>query len=459
MASTSSREGAVETGALERYFGIRAEGSTVRTEIMAGGATFLASMYIIVVNPGILADAGIPFAAGLTSTVLISFLASLAMGLYARNPILVAPGMGMNALFSYTLVIGAGMSWQTALGCVFWSGVLFTLLAAFNARQWVVDAIPDQLRYAITCGIGLFITLIGLNNAQFIVHDPATLVGIASLDTIRVTFLAGLAITAILVLRKVPGALILGIAITTALAVPIGRLWGDATGFWPDGMQRATMVDWNGVFAWPDFATLLQVDIVGALAVAYWPFIFVFLFTNFFDALATFMGLSEAAGLKDDRGNPRNLREAMTVDAATSLLSGPFGTSPTNSYIESGAGIAQGGRTGLVAVVAAVLFLPFLFLSPLLSLVPPIATAPVLVLVGLFMLAPIARIDWQDYTIGIPAFLAMLLMPFTYSITYGIAFGFISYALLKAAAGRSHEVHGVMWILAGLSVLMLAAPH
>ncbi len=441
--------------ALDRYFNISGNRSTVRTEILAGIATFLAAMYIIVVNPAILADAGIPFSAALTSTVIISFFASLAMGLYAKNPILVAPGMGMNALFTYTLVLGAGIEWQTALGCVFWAGVIFTVLAVFNVRAWVVDAIPAQLRYAIASGIGLFIALIGFTSAQFVVHNPATLVGIAPMDPIRITFLLGLGATAVLVARKVTGALILGIVLTTLMAVPIGRIWGDATSFWPEAIARPTMVDWQGLVAMPDFSSLLQVDIWGALSVAYFPFIFVFLFTNFFDALSTFMGLSEAAGLKDEKGNPRNMRQAMTVDAVTSVLSAPVGTSPTNSYIESGAGIAQGGRTGLVAVTAALLFLPFLFLSPLLSLVPPIATAPVLILVGLFMMAPLAKIDWTDYTIAIPAFLAMILMPLTYSITHGIAFGFVSYVVVKLLSGQARDIKLTMWIVALLSLLML----
>ncbi|PWG61346.1 NCS2 family permease [Spiribacter halobius] len=445
--------------ALERYFDIPANGSTLRTELLAGLATFLAAMYIIVVNPAILSDAGIPFPAALTATVIISFIASLGMGLYARNPILVAPGMGMNALFSYTLVQGAGIEWQTALGCVFWAGVLFSMLAVFNVRQWIVDAIPAQLRYGITCGIGLFITLIGFKNAQFIVQSPATLVTAAPVDAAVLTFLAGLGITAVLVARRVTGALILGIIATTILAIPIGRLWGDGSRFAPPGSDATTLVNWQGLFAAPDFSAVLQVDILGALSVAYWPFIFVFLFTNFFDALSTFLGLSEAAGLKDEKGNPRNLRQAMTVDAGTTMLASLLGTSPTNSYIESGAGIAQGGRTGLVAVLAAMLFLPFLFLSPLLSLVPTIATAPVLVLVGLFMMAPVQRIDWADYTIAVPAFLAMILMPLTYSITHGIAYGFVAFVVVKVLAGRGSEVRLAMWIVAALSALMLFSGH
>ncbi|MDT8893826.1 NCS2 family permease [Halomonas sp. I1] len=429
---------------LDRWFGVSRRGSSLKTEILAGIATFLAGMYIIVVNPAILSDAGIPFASALSATVLISFMSSLAMGLYARNPILVAPGMGMNALFTYTLVMGAGLSWEVALGCVFWSGVLFATLALFNVRRAVIEAIPLSLRYAITCGIGLFITFIGLKNAGFIVGSDATLVSLGTIDASLVTFFLGLVATAIFVILRFNGALIMGIALTTLLAAPMGRVWGEEV-----------MVAWNGLAAWPDFGAVMQVDIIGALKVAYLPFIFVMLFTNFFDALSCFMALSESADLKDEEGNPRNLKRSMTVDAFASMIAAPLGTSAAQTFIESGAGVAQGGRTGLVAVVIAILFLPFLFLSPLLSLVPSIATAPALVLVGLFMMAPISKIDWSHFDQAFPAFLAIILMPLTYSITLGIAFGFMSFVLIKALTGKVREIKPAMWVTAALAVLML----
>ncbi|MFG6136936.1 NCS2 family permease [Halomonas sp. B23F22_10] len=429
---------------LDRWFGVTRRGSTLKTELLAGIATFLAGMYIIVVNPAVLSDAGIPFSAALSATVLISFMSSLAMGLYARNPILVAPGMGMNALFTYTLVLGAGLSWEVALGCVFWSGVLFALLAVFNVRRAIIEAIPASLRYAITCGIGLFITFIGLQNAGFIVGSDATLVSLGTMDAPLATFFLGLVATAVFVILRFNGALIMGIALTTLMAAPMGRLWGDEV-----------MVAWNGLAAWPDFGAVMQVDILGALKVAYLPFIFVMLFTNFFDALSCFMALSESADLKDEDGNPRHLKRSMTVDAFASMIAAPLGTSAAQTFIESGAGVAQGGRTGLVAVVIALLFLPFLFLSPLLSLVPGIATAPALVLVGLFMMAPVAKIDWQRFDQAFPAFLAIILMPLTYSITLGIAFGFMSFVLIKVATGRLEDIRPAMWVSAALSVLLL----
>ncbi|WP_413614716.1 NCS2 family permease [Halomonas cupida] len=431
-------------GWLDRYFNVSRRGSSVKTEVLAGIATFLAGMYIIVVNPAILSDAGIPFSAALSATVVISFLSSLAMGLYARNPILVAPGMGMNALFTYTLVLGAGLSWEVALGCVFWSGVMFAILAMFNVREAIIEAIPPSLRYAITCGIGLFITFIGLKNAGFIVANPATLVSLGNLDPSLVTFFIGLVATAVMVIRGYNGALILGIAVTTLLAAPMGRLWGEDV-----------LVAWNGLAALPDFSAVWKVDILGALKVAYLPFIFVMLFTNFFDALSCFMALSESANLKDANGNPRNLKRSMTVDAFASMIAAPLGTSAAQTFIESGAGVAQGGRTGLTAVVIALLFLPFLFLSPLLSLVPGIATAPALVLVGLFMMAPVTRIDWSRFEEAFPAFLAIILMPLTYSITLGIAFGFMSFVLIKLALGKFSEIKPAMWVSAVLAGVML----
>ncbi len=312
--------------------------------------TFLTAMYIIVVNPGILSQAGVPFAAALTATVIVSFLGSCAMGLYARNPVLVAPGMGMNALFTFVMVHGGKMPWQTALGCVFWAGVLFATLAAFNARKLVVDAIPANLRHAVSCGIGLFISLIGLVNAKFIVGDPVTIVHATSLNPVIVTFLAGLAVTTVLVVRRVTGALMLGIVATTLLAIPIGRVWGDGSAYWPAAIATKTLVNWNGLVAAPDFSALGQLDLLGSLKVAYWPFIFVMLFTAFFDALSTFMAISEAGNLRDRDGNPRNIRQSMIVDAFSAVVSAPLGTSPANAYIESAAGMSAGA--GLVSLLA-----------------------------------------------------------------------------------------------------------
>ncbi len=403
--------------------------TTVKTEVLAGITTFLATMYIIVVNPGIISTAGLPFAGVLTATVLVSAFSSIAMGIYANNPIVLAPGMGLNAFFTYGVVLGMKVPWETALGAVFWSGIVFLLLSIFNVRTAIVKAIPKQLRYAVACGIGLFISFIGFINAEFIVDNPATLVGLGAMNWVTVTFLVGLAITAVLVIRKVPGALILGIAITTILAIPIGRLYGETA-----------LVNWNGFAAAPDFSVFFAMDLLGSIKLAVFPVIFAFLFTNMFDSLSTFIGVAEAADLTDAEGEPRNVKQSLIVDGFSTTISGVFGTSAGTSYIESAAGIEQGGRTGLTAVVAGLLFLPFIFLSPLLSIVPAIATAPALVLVGVFMMKPILKINWTKLDDAIPAFLAMLLIPLTYSITQGIIWGFLSWTAVKLLTGRANEV-------------------
>lgn len=441
---------------LDRIFQIDRHGSTVKIEVVAGITTFLTAMYIIVVNPAILEQGGVPFSGALTATVLVSFFGSCAMGLYARNPVLVAPGMGMNALFAFVMVRGGHMMWQTALGCVFWAGVIFAILAAFNARKFVVDAIPLNLRHALSCGIGLFIAVIGLVNARFLVTDPSTVIRGASLSPVLCTFLIGLAITTVLVVRRVPGALMIGILLTTLLAIPIGRWWGDGSAYWPQAIATKTLVNWHGLFAAPDFSTILQLDLRGSLKLAYIPFIFVMLFTAFFDALSTFMAVANTGGLIDEDGNPRNINQSMKVDALSALISAPLGTSPANAYIESAAGIAAGGRTGLTAVVSALCFLPFLFLSPLLSLIPAIATAPALILVGVFMMESVMEINWKQFDEAIPAFLAMIVIPLTYSITSGIAYGSLAFVLLKLASRRSKEIKPAMWIVAALSAVLLS---
>lgn len=374
------------------------------------------------------------------------------MGIYANNPIVLAPGMGLNAFFTYSVVLGMKVPWETALGAVFWSGIVFLILSVFNVRTAIVAAIPRQLRYAIASGIGLFISFIGFKNAHFIVDNPATLVGLGTIDPITITFLAGLAITSILVVKKVPGALILGIALTTILAIPIGRFWGDASQI---NFGTATLVTWNGFAAQPDFSVFLKLDFIGSLKLAFLPVIFAFLFTDMFDSLSTFIGVAEAADLTDENGEPRNVKQSLIVDGISTTISGLFGTSSGTSYIESAAGIEQGGRSGLTAIVAGVLFLPFIFLSPLLSIVPSIATASALVLVGVFMMKPITKINWTDFDDAIPAFLAMLLIPLTFSITQGIVWGFLSWTVIKLATGKSHQVTPTLLVIDIFAILAL----
>ncbi len=423
----------------------------VRTEVIAGVTTFLASMYIIVVNPTILSKAGMPFNAVLTATVLVSAFSSIAMGIYAKNPILLAPGMGLNAFFTYSVVLGMHVDYRVALGAVFWSGVIFIVLSVWNVRTAIVKAIPQQLRFAVAGGIGLFISLIGFENARFIVSNRATILSFASLNVVTVTFALGLFITAVLVARRIRGALILGIALTTLLAIPIGRFYGDATSFY----GQATLVNWKGLFSMPDFSLFFKLDFIHSLRWSMWPVIFVFLFADMFDSLSTFIGVAEAGDLLDEKGEPLNIKESLIVDACSTAISGLFGTSSGTSYIESATGIEEGGRTGLTAVVAGLLFLPFIFFAPLLSIVPALATAPALVLVGVFMMQPITKIHWTQYDDAIPAFLAMILIPFTYSITQGLIWGFLSWSVIKWLAGKKEEVSPMLWAIDVFAVLAL----
>jgi AGZA family xanthine/uracil permease-like MFS transporter len=427
------------------YFDLKKNNTTLSTEIIAGVSSFLATAYIIVVNPSILSQAGLPFAGALTATVLVSFFSSLMMGLYAKNPIIVAPGMGLNAFFAFTVVLGMKVPWPVALGAVFWSGIVFFLLSVFNIRAQIVKAIPKQLRYAITAGIGMFITLIGFTSAKFVVANPATVISVGSLTPAVITFLAGLALMAVLVTRKVKAAILLGIVFTTLAAYPIGRWWGGAD----------ILVSIKNIVSMPDFTLLFKLDLLGSLKWAFAPVIFAFVFTDMFDSLATFIGLAEGANLLDADGEPKNVKPALLTDAVSTTISGLLGSSPGTAYIESAVGIGAGGRTGLTAVVGAFLFLPFLFLSPLLSAIPAIATAPALVLVGAFMMASVMKINWSQLDDAIPCFLAMVLIPFTYSITQGIIWGFLSFTILKLFNGKSNEISPALWVINIFALLAL----
>ncbi len=436
---------------LQKLFSVEGETFSLRNELIGGLTTFLASMYIIVVNPAILSKSGMPFSGVLTATILVSAFCSIAMGLYAKNPILIAPGMGLNAFFTYSVVLTMGVSWQTALGAVFWSGVIFILLSVFNVRTYIVQAIPRQLRFALAGGIGLFISLIGFENAHFIVNSPATILTFGELNSITLTFVVGLFFTAVLVARRVNGALIIGIVFTTLLSWPIGRLYGDASALF----GQSTLVNFGDFISRPDFSLLFKLDLIGSLKWSFLPVIFAFLFTDMFDSLSTFIGVAEAGNLLDQKGEPQNIKQSLIVDAFATTLSGLVGTSSGTSYIESATGIEEGGRTGLTAVVAGLLFLPFMFFAPLLSVVPAIATAPALVLVGVFMMQPVAKINWQKYDDAIPAFLGFILIPLTYSITQGIIWGFLSWTVIKVLTGKKHEVSLTLLIIDLFAVLAL----
>ena len=432
---------------MENYFKLRANKTNVKTEVIAGITTFLSMMYIIIVNPAVIADSGMPFGGVLTATILVSAFSSIMMGFYANNPIAIAPGMGLNAFFTYSVVLGMGIKWEVALGAVFWSGIIFLLLSVFNIRTHIVKAIPKQLRFAISAGIGLFITLIGFVNAGFIVSNPATIVGLGEMNPVTITFIVGLFITAVLVVRRVKGALIFGIIITTLIAIPLGRFYGG----------EEVLVNWQGIFSAPDFSVFFQMDLLSSLQFAILPVIFAFLFTDMFDSLSTFVGVAEAANLVDEKGEPRNVKESLVVDSVSTTISGLFGTSSGTAYIESATGIEEGGRTGLTAVVTGLLFLPFIFFSPLLSIVPGIATAPALVLVGAFMMKPVAKINWGKLDDAIPAFIALILIPTTYSITQGIIWGFLSWTVIKLLSGKKEEVTPTLLIIDVFAILALIA--
>ncbi len=440
---------------MEKLFQLKSNNTSLKTEIIAGLTTFVAGMYIIIVNPSILAQAGMPYSAALTATVVLSAVSTIAMGLYAKNPILVAPGMGLNAYFTYTVVLGMGVKPEVALGAVFWSGVVFVLLSVFNIRNAIVKAIPPIVRIAGAVGIGFFIALIGFVNAGFIVAKPP-LIGVKNIDAPTLTFLAGLFITIVLVIRKTKGALILGIVLTTLLAFPIGRWWGNAAAV---NHGVASLVNWNGLYAAPDFSWFFKLDMVESLKYSLIPIIFAMMFVDMFDSITTFVGVSEAAGLNDEKGNPRNLKKSLIVDAFATLLAGLFGTSAGTAYIESATGVYEGGRTGLTAVVTGLLFLPFMFFSPLAELVPSIATAPVLVLVGVFMAGPLKKIDWVNLEEAIPAFLTIVLIPLTYSLTQGLVYGLLAYTLIKVIKGKNNEIPISLWLIDLFSVFMLAIEY
>jgi AGZA family xanthine/uracil permease-like MFS transporter len=429
------------------FFDLENNGTDFRTEILAGLTTFLATMYIIVVNPAIVAAADMPFPGVLTATVLVSALASIGMGLWARNPIVVAPGMSLNTLFAVSVVKTGGVPWETALGCVFWSGAIFLALASCDRNKRLVHSIPRELRFGIAGGIGLFIALLGLETGGIASGAAsASRLGLA-------VFLAGLVITAILMARQVRGSFILGIGATTLIAWAAGlALEG---GPCPAG-QAAPLAAWTGWWAPPDFSLFARVDLLGALKVAHWPVILVFFFSCFFDSLGTCVGVCEAGNLVDEEGVPRRLGRSLQANAIWAALSPILGATPATAYIESATGVKEGGRTGLTAVVAGLLFLPFLFLSPLLSLIPAVATAPVLVLVGVFMMKPLIYLRWERFDETVPFFLALILMPLAHSISVGIIWGCLSWTAIKVGCGRWRQVPPFLWAMDGVMILVLA---
>lgn len=412
------------------------------TEFIAGVTTFLTMSYIVVVNPSILSTVGtgMPFSGVLTATVVLSATMTLLMGLYARLPFAVAPGMGINAFFTYTVVLQQGVPWPTALGAVFWAGVFFMVISVTPARMAIAQAIPHGLRLAAAAGIGLFISFIGLKNAGLVVAGPeATLVKLGQIDARVMLSLYGLLLIVVL-LRVVPTIAYLGgIVGVTAIAVYHGHVQVPAS-----------------FFSQPDFGSVfLKLDIWGAAKLALVPTILAIALTDLFDSISTFVGVSQASGLLDEKGEPKNLREGLIVDALATLGAGLMGTSSGTAYIESVAGIEMGGRTGWTSLFTALCFLPCLFLAPLVGMVPPMATAPVLILVGAMMFKTTAELPMQKMEDIVPQYLTILLIPLTFSITQGILWGFLFHVILYSLAGRSREIRPTMWFIAVLSAVLL----
>jgi AGZA family xanthine/uracil permease-like MFS transporter len=423
---------------LESWFQLRQHGTTPRTEALAGLTTFLTMAYILFVNPDILAAAGMPRDAVFVATCLAAAIGSLIMGLGANYPIALAPGMGLNAYFAFVVVGTLGYSWQAALGAVFVSGLLFVAISLFRVREWIVNAIPRSLRFGISAGIGLFLAIIGLKNAGLVVAQPATLVGIGDLHQPGpLLALAGLLLIVALEARRVRGAILIGILAVTGVALASG------------------LVVYGGVFAAPPSLapTFLKLDLAAALEVGLIAVVLTFFLVEIFDATGTLVGVAHRAGLLDAQGRLPRLRRALLADSSAIVAGAALGTSSTTAYIESAAGTAVGGRTGLTAVVVALLFLAALFFAPLAATVPAYATAPALIYVAVLMTRALADLDWNDATEAAPGVLCALAMPFTFSIAHGIALGFVSYAVIKALAGRWREVGIAVWVIALVFVL------
>jgi AGZA family xanthine/uracil permease-like MFS transporter len=426
---------------LERLFKLSENRTTLRTEVAAGVTTFLTMAYIIFVNPAILKDAGVPFEGALFATCMAAAAGSLMMGLLANYPFALAPGMGLNAYFTYTVVLGLGHNWRVALGAVFISGVVFMILTLARVRAMIVDAIPMTMKTAVAAGIGLFIAFIGLKNAGAIVASPATFVtlGHVASQPVLLAF-GGFLITAALMARGFKSAIIIGIFAVTVAAVLMG-------------IAKPP----EGVMEWPDWrSTALQLDVRGAVRLGLLDVIFVFLFIDMFDTIGSLMGLGQEAGFLGQDGRLPRVNRALFADAAATTVGALLGTSTVTTYIESATGVSEGGRTGITAVVVALLFLLAAFFSPLIGVIPPIATAPALIIVGALMIRSVISIQWDDMTEAIPAFLTMLAMPLTFSIANGLALGFIFYPLLKLLTGRWREVSPLVYVLAGLFMLRYA---
>jgi len=422
---------------IERYFQLNQNQTTVRQELIGGLTTFMTMAYIVVVNPQILSQAGVPAEGVVFATCLSSAMATLVMGLYAGYPIALAPGMSLNAYFTYSVCMGMHIPWRTALGVVFFSGVLFLVLTVTKVREQIVNGIPDCLKHSTAAGIGMFIAFVGLRNAKMVVANPATFVGLGSFSDHEVqTACLGLALTAILMARRVNGGILLGVFGTTLVGILRGIT------HWP-----------QAIFALPHpSSTLFQLDLRGASHLGLLEILFAFLFVDLFDNVGTLVGVCEQGGFIKD-GKIPGVGRVLVADAVGTVFGSLAGTSTVTSYIESAAGIAAGARTGLSNVFVALFFLAAMFCSPLASAIPGYATAPALILVGALMTQSIAQVRWHDFSEGLPAFITMLGMPLTFSIATGLSLGLISYTVVKVAVGKFRDVNALIWILTVLFIL------
>ena len=423
---------------IERYFGIDGRNTTIKTEILAGLTTFLTMAYIIFVNPDMLAKAGMDKGAVFVATCLASALGCFLMGLIARLPVALAPGMGLNAFFTFTVVLGMGKSWQVALGAVFISGLLFVLISAFKLREWIINAIPYTLKQGIVAGIGAFLAFIALKSSGIIVASPATFVTMGKLTAFGPAMaILSFFLIVVFVQRKVPAAVMLSILIVTVISLLAGE------------------THYSGIVSMPPSIapTFMQLDIAGALDVSMVSVIFAFLFVVLFDTSGTLIGVTKKAGLMSSDGQIPNLGKALFADSTAAVAGSLLGTSSVTSYVESTAGVAAGGRTGLTAIVVGVLFLLALFFAPLAGMIPAYATAGAIFYVAVLMLFTLREIDWDDLTEASPVAVVLLLTPLTFSIADGIALGFITYTIAKLVSGRYKEVSPAVWVL---TVILLA---
>jgi adenine/guanine/hypoxanthine permease len=425
---------------LQSMFHLKENQTTVRRELLAGLTTFTTMAYIVVVNPRILSEAGMPMDGVLFATCISAAVATLIMGLWANYPIALAPGMSLNAYFTYSIVIGRGVPWQTALGVVFLSGLIFLILTLTSAREQIVNGIPDCLKHGTAAGIGLFIAFVGLRNAKLIVASPATFVGLGKVSDPQVLLAAaGIVLIAILMARKVGGAILLGIIAITLAGIPMGL------SHWPAHF-----------FSLPHpSGTLFQLDLRGAARIGLGELIFVFFFVDLFDNVGTLVGVCEQGGFLRDGKLPRASR-ALLADAIGTLFGAVTGTSTVTSYIESASGVAAGARTGLGNIVIAALFLAAMFCAPLVAAIPSYATSPALVFVGALMCAALAKVKWDDFSEALPAFLTLVATPLTFSIATGLSLGLLSYTFVKWGTGRYREISPLIWILSALFLLRYA---